>query len=540
MNTNSMTIIKKLMTAMLITMTTLLFAFNLPQDADMTHHNNPAPVDSKKLDVNNISTWFRTNGSFNRDPSTANSGFEWPKGSGKFARYASGLWIGAEVGLDTLICVAAFDYEYLPGYIDLNGNPQGKDDPAYRIYSIIRGDTLSPDYLNWPANQGAYLNELGKPFFLGTQTMFYTYTDGYPESHGNSGGSTAPLKAYILQTNWAYTNIGLQDVCFSEFKIINGSNMIWNDCYISVWCDVDLGDANDDAVGIDTVRQICYTYNFDNNDPRYGLNPPSVAFTLLRGPLTDSPGDTAIYFDPPGSNRIERKHNKRISKITGHHMYLNANPSNGDPANYRQTYLVLQSIKNTGVKWIDPFTNLPSKFPYSGYPENGTGWIETNGSNKRSMMNFGPLTIAPRDTQSIIVAQVIARGSSNLNSIAKMRELSDHVQSIYDNNFQSVLSSGSNSSTVPNEFSLHQNYPNPFNPSTTIEYNLPTTGEVVILIYDVTGREVRRIDAGIKPAGNHKLELNADGLSSGTYLCKAVFSSNSMSTVKSMRLMLIR
>ncbi|MBK6877682.1 MAG: hypothetical protein IPG99_14835 [Ignavibacteria bacterium] len=44
----------------------------------------------------------------------------------------------------------------------------------------MRGDTLSPDYLNWPVSQGAYLNELGKPFFLGTQTMFYSYTDGYP------------------------------------------------------------------------------------------------------------------------------------------------------------------------------------------------------------------------------------------------------------------------------------------------------------------------------------------------------------------------
>ena len=155
-------------------------------------------------------------------------------------------------------------------------------------------------------------------------------------------------------------------------------------------------------------------------------------------------------------------------------------------------------------------------------------------------MNFGPMTIAPRDTQSIIVAQVIARGTSNLNSIARMRELSDHVRSIYDNNFQSVLSSGSNSSSVPNEFSLHQNYPNPFNPSTTIEYDLPTSGEVVIIIYDVSGREVRRLDEGSKPAGNHKLELNADGLSSGTYLCKAVFSNGNVSTVKSMRLMLIR
>ncbi|MBK6877684.1 MAG: T9SS type A sorting domain-containing protein [Ignavibacteria bacterium] len=168
------------------------------------------------------------------------------------------------------------------------------------------------------------------------------------------------------------------------------------------------------------------------------------------------------------------------------------------------------------------------------------GWNLTSNGASEIYNEFGSFDILPSDTQSIIVAQVIARGSSNLNSITKLRELSDHVQSIYDNNFQSVLSSGNNSSSVPNEFSLHQNYPNPFNPSTTIEYDLPTSGEVVIIIYDVTGREVRRIDAGNKPAGNHKLELNADGLSSGTYLCKAVFSSNSMSTVKSMRLMLIR
>jgi hypothetical protein len=540
MRTNSMAIMKKLMTAILITMTTILFAFNLPQDADITHRNNPAPVDSKKLDINNISTWFRTNGSFNRDPSTGNSGFEWPKGSNKFARYASGLWIGAKVEQDTLVCIAEFDYEYLPGYIDNLGNPQGLTDPAYRIYSIIRGDTLSPDYINWPANQGAYLNESGKPFFLGTQTMFYSYTDGYPQSHGNNAGSTAPLKAHVMQTNWAYTNIGLQDVCFSEFKIVNGSNMVWNDCYMSVWCDVDLGDASDDAVGIDTVRQICFTYNFDNNDNMYGANPPSAAFTLLRGPLLQGAGDTAKYYDPPGSGRVVVKPGKKFSKITGHHTYINSHPINGDPSNYRQTYLLLQTIKNTGGVWINPFTNLPSKFPYSGYPEKGTGWIETSGANKRSMMNFGPMTIAPRDTQSIIVAQVIARGTSNLNSIARMRELSDHVRSIYDNNFQSVLSSGNNSSSVPNEFSLHQNYPNPFNPSTIIEYDLPTAGEVVIIIYDVTGREVRRIDAGVKPPGIHKLELNADGLSSGTYLCKAVFRSNAVSSVKSMRLMLMR
>lgn len=78
------------------------------------------------MDGNNISTWYRNNGSFNRDPVTGNSGFEWPKGESKFARYASGLWIGAVVGNDTLIAIAEYDYEYLPGYVDNKGNPQGR------------------------------------------------------------------------------------------------------------------------------------------------------------------------------------------------------------------------------------------------------------------------------------------------------------------------------------------------------------------------------------------------------------------------------
>ncbi|MBK8981552.1 MAG: hypothetical protein IPM38_04325 [Ignavibacteria bacterium] len=107
------------------------------------------------MDVNNINTWFRNNGSFNRDPVTGNSGFEWPKGSGLLARYASGLWIGAVVGDDTLMAIAEYDYEYRPGYVDANGNPQGIDDPLYRIYKINKGDTASDDYQNWPVSQGS-------------------------------------------------------------------------------------------------------------------------------------------------------------------------------------------------------------------------------------------------------------------------------------------------------------------------------------------------------------------------------------------------
>ncbi|MBK6877681.1 MAG: hypothetical protein IPG99_14830 [Ignavibacteria bacterium] len=79
---------------------------------DISHEESqliPAPVDSKKLDINNISTWFTNIGSFNREPVTGNQGFEWPKGTNHFARYVSGIWMAARVDGDTLLCVAAFD-----------------------------------------------------------------------------------------------------------------------------------------------------------------------------------------------------------------------------------------------------------------------------------------------------------------------------------------------------------------------------------------------------------------------------------------------
>ena len=44
---------------------------------------------------------------------------------------------------------------------------------------------------------------------------------------------------------------------------------------------------------------------------------------------------------------------------------------------------------------------------------------------------------------------------------------------------------------VPEVFALHQNYPNPFNPTTTINYDIPESQLVTIMIYDIMGREIR-------------------------------------------------
>ncbi len=71
---------------------------------------------------------------------------------------------------------------------------------------------------------------------------------------------------------------------------------------------------------------------------------------------------------------------------------------------------------------------------------------------------------------------------------------------------------------VPSSFKLRQNYPNPFNPVTIINYSIPKTSWVIINIYDVLGREIKKIVNEEKIAGNYKIEFNANGLANGIYL----------------------
>ncbi|MFZ1321025.1 MAG: hypothetical protein WAT71_05670 [Ignavibacteria bacterium] len=400
-------------------------------------------VDSKQMDANRIVTYYRNNGSFNRDPISGNAGFLWPKGETKFARYSSGMWIGAIVGNDTLMCIAEYDYEYLPGYVDNNGNPQGKDDPHYRIYKINKGDSLSNDYLNWPSDQGAYTDQNGKPVIIGDQTMFYSYTDGYPEAHNNNAGSTAPLKAQILQTNWAFKQKAgfLDDVIFTEYRIINRGDLPWTKCFISHWTDDDIGVATDDAVGCDTLLDLGFTYNFSGNDPNYGMAPPAVGFLYLRGGIIESQGDTLKYFSPPGSNNLILKPGYKFSGMSSFNMYTGGNPTVGDPSNYREAYLNMHGIRRNGTPWINPQTNQITKFAFSGDPASQTGWNETDQGDRRFMQTTGPLTVNPGDTQIVVVAQIIARGNSNLNSMIKLKQLTRSVKSFFNDNFDVSLTS---------------------------------------------------------------------------------------------------
>lgn len=89
---------------------------------------------------------------------------------------------------------------------------------------------------------------------------------------------------------------------------------------------------------------------------------------------------------------------------------------------------------------------------------------------------------------------------------------------------ESVIEVGAETAD-PGVFVLHQNYPNPFNPITTLSYILPEKSYVNITIYDMLGREVKKLVSGELVSGYHKAiwdATNDDGnpVSAGVYLCQ--------------------
>ncbi|MFN0157177.1 MAG: T9SS type A sorting domain-containing protein [Bacteroidota bacterium] len=70
---------------------------------------------------------------------------------------------------------------------------------------------------------------------------------------------------------------------------------------------------------------------------------------------------------------------------------------------------------------------------------------------------------------------------------------------------------------LPTRVRLAQNYPNPFNASTTIEFWLSARTSVTLSVYDVAGREMKRMMDGELESGLHTTSLSSMDIASGMY-----------------------
>jgi hypothetical protein len=74
-----------------------------------------------------------------------------------------------------------------------------------------------------------------------------------------------------------------------------------------------------------------------------------------------------------------------------------------------------------------------------------------------------------------------------------------------------------NSNNNPLKIVLHQNYPNPFNPRTIVNYELPITNYVNLIIYNSIGQMIAILVSKKQYAGSYQVEWDASGFASGIY-----------------------
>jgi len=91
---------------------------------------------------------------------------------------------------------------------------------------------------------------------------------------------------------------------------------------------------------------------------------------------------------------------------------------------------------------------------------------------------------------------------------------------IIDENGDSVLTNVNEKKDVhpPEDFNILLAYPNPFNSQTTLKYTVNKPTKVEIKIYNILGKEVKKLIEEEKDIGEYKTEFNAEGLPSGVYL----------------------
>ncbi|MBN1632717.1 MAG: T9SS type A sorting domain-containing protein [Ignavibacteria bacterium] len=85
---------------------------------------------------------------------------------------------------------------------------------------------------------------------------------------------------------------------------------------------------------------------------------------------------------------------------------------------------------------------------------------------------------------------------------------------------------------VINSFELLQNYPNPFNSMTIVKWQMLNTGNAVIKVFDITGKEIATPVDGEFQAGTYEVRFDAKDLSSGIYFYK--LTSGRFSDIKKM------
>jgi hypothetical protein len=474
----------------------------------------------QNIDANNINAPVEADG-FLFHNNTTNASFEVPKLSGKYCIYASNLWMG---GLDQngILHLAAQTYkqngtDFWPGPLTTNGStlPPSTWNNIWHIdrASIdnhitnynTQGYQMPQDIIDWPGRLSNGVNQIFAPFVdynnngtydpsygdypnvLGDEALYLMYNDKYA-AHGETGA--IPIEAEVYSTVYAYNSTGsnlLDNTVFVRHRIRNRSQInTYNNFYVGIWNDFEIGYYADDLIGTDINRNMVYGYNASNVDSIYGNNPPAIGVKILNHNLHNS-----MFYDNTGVNFYGNNPN------SSNHYY-----------NYLRSLWKDDMPLNYGLEGYQ--TSLGStNFCFSGNtdPNFTQSWDMTTPKDYRIIGAAGPFTIVPNGYITIDVAYIYAKGN-NGNSLPELGIAADVVQNFYTATINSMEDNA--------KINDIQIYPNPAQDFIAITSHQLLKSNTIVSIYDITGKLILEEDALM----NNKLILNVSTLNAGVYFVK--------------------
>ena len=179
-------------------------------------------------------------------------------------------------------------------------------------------------------------------------------------------------------------------------------------------------------------------------DSFYGNFAPSIGFKLLQGPMVDGDATDKANFK---GREISGKKNLNLSSL--HYVFKCCPPNLGDPiigsyeAGSLAWYNYMQGFLRNGDQFNVPsnFGSGQTKFPFSGDPVSGEGWIDgvdIPPGDRRLGLGLGPFEMAPGDSQEVIFAHIAAGGENgvnNLTAITLLKQYAEFSQFLYNSNF---------------------------------------------------------------------------------------------------------
>ncbi len=407
------------------------------------------------LDINNVRARLHNNGA----QFYPSSFYEVPKGSGKFAVFASEFWIGGLVNDELRVAAGTYaqgssDFEFFPGPLNDDGTPpQPGGCAAYDdVWVVSRADiddyeqngTLTDDLRRWPFLLGApvidgdgdpdnyNLSAGDRPELEGDQMAWWIMNDA---AGPHLTFMTDPLGLEVRVSAYAYAeNEGpLAHTTFYRYQITYKGTAPLEDAYLGFWVDADLGQFTDDFIGSDSTLHLAYVYNGDNDDEGgggYGPRPPALGYTLLQGPVADPNGRDDDYdgmVDEEGEHlgmsyamQVLKTGFQGIRTSSDVYMRLQGKWNDGSP------------LTLGGDGFEDDLGLGPTNYVFSGQPpffwsEENTGIDErTRGgrnvpADRRFMLSSGPFSMQPGETEEVTLAIVWSQSFDRLSSVLQLK-----------------------------------------------------------------------------------------------------------------------